>query len=276
MKKFRFLITVVSVLLFSPSCDKEEITTNDDVLIEQESAVELMMVELDGLEEEALGIKLTPLKSASLDRFYFMSDCPVMTLNLTANPKVITIDFGTGCTGKDGKVRSGKILVTSSTLENFSIERVKTFDNFYVDGKKVEGTITKKITIDREDHTRIANVKEDVTVTFPDNAGKATRKSDMTREYQLFVLGWVKDNVVKSWGTSEFKRLSGIKLSKTIAATNPLVYKMECHQNVSGVVTVTTSDNSTWSIDFGNGECDNKAVVTKNGESKEINIRKDK
>jgi len=274
MKKFRFLLAVASLLLFSPACDKEDVTVNDDVLIEQETTVEQMMVELDGLEEEALGIKLTPLKSASIDVYYFMNDCPVITMNLTANPKVITLDFGTGCKGKDGKVRSGKILVTSSTLENFSLERVKTFDNFYVDGKKVEGTITKKITLNKEDHTRLANVKEDVTIIFPENAGKATRKSDMTREYQLFVLGWVKDNVVKSWGTSVYTRVNGIKLTKTIAESNPLVYKMECHQKVSGVVTVTTSDNRSWSIDFGTGECDNKAVVTKNGETKEINIRK--
>jgi hypothetical protein len=274
MKKFRILFAVALVLLLTQACDKDEISINDDVLIDQESLTEQTMFDLDGLIDEALGLRLFPLKSATIDGYYYMNDCPVVTVNLTATPKVVTMDFGTGCKGKDGKTRSGKILVTSTTLENFNVERVKTFENFFIEGKKIEGKITKKITIDREDHTRLANVKEDVTITFPDNGGKATRKSDMTREYQLFILGWNKDNVMKSWGTSEFTRANGIKVTKTIAETNPLVFKMECHQMVSGVVTFTTSDNRTWSIDYGKGDCDNKAVVTKNGETKEINLRK--
>jgi hypothetical protein len=96
----------------------------------------------------------------------------------------------------------------------------------------------------------------------------------MTREYQLFVLGVQKDNVIKSWGTSEFSRVSGIKLSKTIEEAKPLVFKMECHQIVSGIVSFKTSDNRNWSIDYGSGECDNKATVTKDGETKEITLRK--
>jgi len=274
MKNLRILFTVILVILAAHACEKEEITTNDDLLIEQELVAEQTMFDLDGLVDEALGLRLFQLKSATIDGYYYMNNCPVVTVNLTATPKVVTIDFGTGCKGKDGKMRSGKILVTSTTLENFNVERVKTFDNFFIEGKKVEGKITKKISFDREDHTRVANIKEDVTVTFPDNGGKATRKSDMTREYQLFILGWTKDNVIKSWGTSEFTRANGIKITKTITESNPLVFKLECHQMVSGVVTFTTSDNRTWSIDYGKGECDNKAVVTKDGVTKEINLRK--
>jgi hypothetical protein len=275
MKNFKFLFALALFVLAFSACQKnEDVKVNDDLLINQETVAEQMLVDLDALVDEAIGLKLPGLKSAAIEGFYYVNTCPVITLNSTATPKVMTIDFGTGCKGKDGKERSGKIVVTSSSLENFTIQRAKTFENFVIDGKKIEGTITRTLTINREDHSKVANIKEDVTITFPDNAGKATRKSNMTREYQLFVLGVQKDNVIKSWGTSEFSRVSGIKLSKTIEEAKPLVFKMECHQIVSGIVSFKTSDNRNWSIDYGSGECDNKATVTKDGETKEITLRK--
>jgi hypothetical protein len=275
MKNFRIIFTLALFVLAINGCQKNvDITVNDDLLINQETVAEQTLVDLDALVDEAIGLKLLGLKSAAIDGFYYVNSCPVITMNLNATPKVMTIDFGTGCKGKDGKERSGKIIVTSTSLENFTIQRTKTFENFFVEGKKIEGTVTRTLTFDREDHSKVANVKEDVTITFPDNGGKATRKSNMTREYQLFVLGVPKDNVIKSWGTSEFTRVSGIKLTKTIEEANPLVFKMECHQIVSGVVSFKTSDNRSWSIDYGTGACDNKAVVTKDGQTKEITLRK--
>jgi len=275
MKNFRIIFTLALFVLAINGCQKNvDITVNDDLLINQETVAEQTLVDLDALVDEAIGLKLLGLKSAAIDGFYYVNSCPVITMNLNATPKVMTIDFGTGCKGKDGKERSGKIIVTSTSLENFTIQRTKTFENFFVEGKKIEGTVTRTLSFDREDHSKVANVKEDVTITFPDNGGKASRKSNMTREYQLFVLGVPKDNVIKSWGTSEFTRVSGIKLTKTIEEANPLVFKMECHQIVSGVVSFKTSDNRSWSIDYGTGACDNKAVVTKDGQTKEITLRK--
>ena len=275
MKNFRIIFTLALFVLAINGCQKNvDITVNDDLLINQETVAEQTLVDLDALVDEAIGLKLLGLKSAAIDGFYYVNSCPVITMNLNATPKVMTIDFGTGCKGKDGKERSGKIIVTSTSLENFTIQRTKTFENFFVEGKKIEGTVTRTLTFDREDHSKVAIVKEDVTITFPDNGGKASRKSNMTREYQLFVLGVPKDNVIKSWGTSEFTRVSGIKLTKTIEEANPLVFKMECHQIVSGVVSFKTSDNRSWSIDYGTGACDNKAVVTKDGQTKEITLRK--
>lgn len=275
MKRFRLLFTAILMLIGVNACQKDEMVSDQDNLaIEQETISERLMVDLDALVDEALGLQSWFLKStAGPEGDYFVNKCPVITLNLTATPKLMTIDFGESCTGKDGKVRSGKILVTSESLEKFSIKRTKSFENFYVDGKKIEGSIVKTITLNREDHSKVANVVEDVTITFPDNGGTATRKANMTRDYQLNVLGVNKDNLITSWGTVEFTRKNGIKVSKTIAETTPLVFKMACHQNVSGIVTFTTSDNRTWTLDYGDGECDNKAMLTKNGETKEIKLK---
>ena len=61
--------------------------------------------------------------------------------DLTTFPKTMTIDFGAGCNGTDGIFRKGKIIasVTGKLLELGSAI-VCTFDNYYTDGYKVEGT----------------------------------------------------------------------------------------------------------------------------------------
>jgi hypothetical protein len=275
MKNLKFLFASFLVLVGVNGCQKDEFAgVGDDLLIDQETVAEQSLVDLDALVDEVLGLQFPSLKSATIEGDYYVSSCPAITKNLTSTPKTLTIDFGTSCKGKDGRVRSGKIIVTSTTLENFALETVRTFDNFYVDGKKFEGSITKSVTLNRTDHSKVANVKEDVTITFPDNGGKISRKSDMTREYQLFVLGVPRDNVITSWGSAEVTRKSGITVTKTIDESDPLVFKMDCHQFVSGVITFKTSNNHTMTIDYGNGDCDNKAVVTKDGVTKEVNIRK--
>ncbi len=274
MKKTGIVTALFFFILAFSGCQKEEfVNQNDSLLLDQETVAEQLLVDLDALVDEAVDLKFSLLKSASVEGQYYLTSCPSIILNLTGGQKVMTIDFGESCKGKDGRIRSGKIIVTSTSPEKFAINRVKAFENFYVDGKKIEGKIAKNITLNREDHTKVAELEEDVTITFPDNAGKATRKALLTRDYHLNILGNPKDNVITSWGFVEFTRKSGLKVTKTITEANPLVFKMECHQVVSGIVTFNTSDNRTWTLDYGNGDCDNKAILTKNGESKEIKLK---
>jgi hypothetical protein len=274
MKNIKFILLALFVAIAVNSCQNEELTPEDNTLLtEQETIAEEILSDLDILVDEALDFQFFFLKSATVGETWFLGDCPTITYDKTSTPKVLTIDFGKACTGLDGKIRSGKIIVTSTSFENVKIERVKTFENFTVDGKKIEGTISKTITIDREDHSRVAVTKEDVTITFPDNGGKAQRKAGMTREYKLNTVGNPRDNVITSWGKVEFTRVSGLKVTKTIVEADPLVFKASCHRLVSGTVTFTTSDNRSWSVDYGDGECDNLATVTNGDKTKVIHLK---
>lgn len=274
MKNLKFFLLAVLTAVAINSCQKENDATEENTLLtEQETVAEEMLSDLDILVDEALDFQLFFLKSATIDWTFILGDCPTVTYDKTSNPKVMTIDFGKACTGKDGKVRSGKIIVTSASFENVKLERTKTFENFAVDGKKIEGQISKTITIDREDHSRVAVTKENVTITFPDNGGKAQRKAEMTREYKLNTIGNLFDNVITSWGKVEFTRVSGLKVTKTIAESDPLVFKVSCHRLVSGTVNFATSDNRSWSVDYGDGECDNLATVTEGGKTKIIHLK---
>ncbi|MEO6454299.1 MAG: hypothetical protein ABIN97_09515 [Ginsengibacter sp.] len=70
--------------------------------------------------------------------------CAIVTVTpLQGFPKNISIDFGTGCTSPNGVTRKGKIYVTvSDSLRKAGSVSVMTFDNYYVNGFKIEGTIT--------------------------------------------------------------------------------------------------------------------------------------
>lgn len=275
MKQLKLVFAVCLMFIGFNSCQKEEAAASIDEisLSQQETQAEETLADVDLLVDEAVDSNFSQLKSASIENAAYLTDCPVITVNKTATPQVITIDFGTACTGKDGKVRSGKIIVTSTSFNTFPSVRDKSFDNYVVDGKKIEGSVAKTITKDQENNIRTAVIKENITITFPDGEGKATRIANLTRQYQRNTLLNPRDNQIVSWGTVEFTRISGVKVTKTISSADPLVFKVACHHIVSGRVSVTTSNNRSWTINYGDGSCDNKATLTIGDKTKEIKIR---
>ena len=274
MKQLKMYFALSVLVFLGFACQKEDsVSAIDEVaLSQQETVAEQTLSDIDLMTDEAIDLKFTQIKSATVAQLSYLSDCPVITVNKTSNPQVITIDFGTSCTGNDGKVRSGKITVSSTAFNVFPSVRDFSFDNYTVDGKKIEGSLTKTITKDQENNIRTAVIQENITITFPDDQGKAARVANLTRQYQRNTLLNPNDNQIVSWGTVEFTKVSGVKLSKTIASDKPLVYKVSCHQIVSGTVAITNSKSS-WTIDYGDGSCDNKAIVTKDGKTKEINLK---
>ena len=275
MKRLTVFLAVCFLFTAFQSCQKDEVTPAIDEISmsQQETQAEETLNDIDILVDEALDSNFGTLKSASLEGFSYLTDCPVVTINKTAVPQVMIIDFGTSCTGKDGKKRSGKIIVTSTAFNTFPSVRDKSFDNYFVDGKKIEGSVTKTISKDQEKNIRTAVIQENITITFPDGEGTAKRVANLTRQYQRNTLFNPLDNKVVSWGTVDFTRISGAKVTKTITSGDPIVFKLACHHIVSGTVTFTTSDDREWSINYGDGDCDNKATLTIGDKTKEITIR---
>ena len=84
-------------------------------------------------------------KSGSSKSMEVLADsCPTVTVTHPEAgiwPKVVTVDFGEGCAGLYDNSRSGKIIieVTGPRLE-VGTKRTITFENYYFNGIKVEGT----------------------------------------------------------------------------------------------------------------------------------------
>lgn len=275
MKQFRKILVLSLLVIAFTSCQKKEVATafDETILSQQETQGEEALADVDLLVDEAVDLNYSQLKSATLATAKYLTDCAVITINNTLSPKVITIDFGASCTGKDGKIRSGKIILTSESFITFPTVSSKSFDNYSVDGKKIQGSIVKTISKDQENNIRTAVISENVTITLPNNEGTATRVANLTRQYQRGVLASAADNRIVSWGTVQFTRVSGVKVTKTVTDAHPLIFNVACHHIVSGIVAITTSSNYTWTIDFGTGDCDNLATLTIGNKTKEIRIR---
>jgi hypothetical protein len=275
MKRLKMIFAVCLTIVAFNACQKNEVATPIDevALSKQDNQAEETLADVDLLVDEAVDLNVTQLKSATLESSIYLGDCTIVTINKTVTPQVLTIDFGTSCTGKDGKIRSGKIIVTSASFNTFPSVRSKSFENYFVDGRKIEGSIVKTISKDQVNNIRTAQIQEDITITFPNNEGTAHRVANMTREYHRNIPVIKADNEVVSWGTVEFTRISGVKVTKTIMAADPLVFFKACHQIVSGTVSISTSNNRNWTINYGNGNCDGVATLTIDGKTKQIKLR---
>ena len=59
--------------------------------------------------------------------------------------------------------------------------------------------------------------------------------------------------------------------TRTMTITTPLLVDRTCGYITQGVIEMSSEDKS-GSIDFGDGTCDDVAVVTRDGESREIDL----
>lgn len=281
MKKRAFYLSLGLACFLLPACQNRDADTYTDALI-QESPTEVSITEtqidetmeaIDLLVEEALSNNASLLRAASIDSNLYLTDCPTISIDTVVVPHLMTIDFGTSCTGKDGKVRSGKILVSATSFKVLPSVRTKTFQDFMVDGRKIEGTVIKSIQKDVTVHTRTATLKENITLINTAKGDTVKRTSEITRLYKRNVLTDKTDDQTLTWGTVNNTRSNGAFNTKTILEATPLLFEASCKHIVSGIASFENSKGKTWSINYGDGSCDDKATMTVNGESKEITIR---
>jgi hypothetical protein len=206
----------------------------------------------------------------SFDHFGFNS-CAVVTHDSINH--IITYDFGIGCTGQDGKIRSGIITVnyTGSGYFDPGSSWVVTFNNFYVNSRHVEGvrTVTNNGLNGSGNMTWTIDA-QNMRITRPDGSWRSWN-SIRTRE---MVAGygdstWTNDIYVIN-GTSTGLNSQGESVSCT--HTN-ITRDLSCHFITSGTMQITPSSRPTRTIDFGNGTCDDLATVTKNGITRTIHLR---
>lgn len=194
--------------------------------------------------------------------------------NVTHNKEemTITIDFGDGCEGPDGKIRSGIIFITY-TGRLFIPGSVWTFElrDYHVNRRHIEGkkTITN-VSGSISDHVSFHKLIEGGKVTWPDGSF-ATREVDKT-------FTWIRANnplmdEVHVDGEASGMNRRGVSYKATIIST--IIWKRACRLRgvcvpVQGLKLVERRDFPDVLLDFGDGDCDNLITITKNGESRVI------
>lgn len=207
---------------------------------------------------------------------YVLDSCPLITINSPGDeffPRNIVIDYGTGCTGLFDIERSGKILITlSGPRGTTGTERVLTFDNYYVNGAKVEGTFS----IENLGPNNNQNVVFGVSlaggkITFPDSK-VITREFTRQREYIAGYGTWNPwDDRCLITGMSAGTNLDGKTFALTI--TSPLEWTAACRFLVTGTIGFDVEGIEPFVLDYGTGECDALATLSRGDETREITLR---
>jgi hypothetical protein len=278
--KTRFYMMIASLVILSfISCQKDTSTVAQESLdIADDAAVSDAVYDDVFSTADNATIMLDQLaKGGNNKSMTALSDsCPSVTISNPESglwPKVVTVDFGEGCSGLYDNTRSGKIIieVTGPRLEVGS-KRTVSFDNYYFNGIKVEGIKVIENTGYNENQNLVFSVKlTDGKLTLPD--GKfIERSTDHQREWIAGLLTrTIWDDECLVTGTASGTTIEGIAYTNTI--TTALHWKRVCFFIVSGVVKIEREGKEDAEINYGTGDCDAVALVTRGGISKEILLR---
>ena len=178
-------------------------------------------------------------------------------------PMIITLEFDAEC--DFGNVtKSGTIIITLTGPRNEEgSQLIVEFVDFYVNGILIEGTRI---------HDFLGN--GECTMTMAD--GKFTNEEGqvMTRNvyrHRIRVEGGdtedIGDDVFEIEGNAEGLNFEGYTYTKTI--TKALRKTRECRWIISGTIVTESEGGINCTLDFGDGECDNLATRTVEGEDPE-------
>ncbi len=252
---------------------QSEIDQNDldNVATEEELQTAYEDVDLISVEaEESLDADGTLGGRVQMDETDRLTRCATITHN--KEEMTITIDFGDGCEGPDGKVRSGIIFITyTGRLMVPGSVWVITFRDYYVNRRHIEGikTITN-VSGSINDHVSFHKVLEGGKITWPDGT-YATREVDKTFTWYRANNPLMDEVHVKGEASGMNRR--GVAYKTTIIST--IIWKRACRLRgvcvpVQGLKLIERRDHADILVDFGDGECDLFVTITKNGESKVI------
>jgi len=199
--------------------------------------------------------------------------CLIISFDLTAVPYKLILDFGsTNCLGEDGLYRRGKIIVSYTEGIGDSLATLNTtLENFFINDNQITGTRT----LTYKGHNQTGHANWDVTVngsiilasgegtiTYQASHNSEMIEGEPTPDYS--------DNVFSLTGSANGTAITGQAFSSVITA--PLISKMTCGHFVSGIVEITPAAQPMRLLNYGTGECDNKATVTVSGITFEITL----
>lgn len=279
----RILVSLSLLALIGlAACNDVETPIAEAEITAEEIAVAQGEEDLDVSIEDAEEIAMEALEmtGSSTERRIFSNpanailstSCAVVTHDSIA--KTITIDFGTGCTGADGKVRAGIVLITYTQrlwIPGASVSVALT--NYSVNGKAIEGSKT----LTNVSANLLAPISMNTTlvggkVTWP-NGTFATRDYTRTRTW-VRAINPINDEFQVVGQVTGMTR-SGENYSMNIIST--LIYKRKCRLQgvgiaVQGLKSLQRDSKPNLLIDYGDGQCDSFITLTRNGNSIVVDV----
>ena len=286
MKKLSLLLLSFALII---ACSKEGETSSSENLSTTTVLETINSIafeeDIDELVSESMRLTSTSLSarnydsSAAKDPKKFKGDkygeCASVVEDEENNTKTVT--FSEDCEGKRKQIRSGSIIISYSELKDeVGSFREVTYDNFYLNGVKIEGTRrTEILSLDENGSRTMLTTVTDGKMIYEDGTFK-TKNASMTRYIHV-------ENEEKMYSTLSGNKsgvsTEGVEFSMEI--TTPIKFVYDCDDlgfkkrgkiPVEGVK-VTIDGEQTITTDFGDGTCDTLVEVTKDGEVETVDLK---
>lgn len=270
MTKSKLFLTCCAVFLFTVySCTKDNSSGGGNTDTDTQSASDVSFAE--SVNNDVVSISTQSEQNGITGSYndsafsFLIGPCSDVSIDNISLPHRLIVDFGDeDCLCYDGKYRRGKIIVSYTGLyADSGSSHTITFDNYFVNGYKIDGTHT----IINNGHNAAGNITFSVNINshITDTAGRTlTYTSSRTREWvqgsnTLGLFQWA-DDVYSITGTANGTGFDGKQF--TVNITNALIVALNCRWIEKGTLEFTPSGEVKRTIDFGNGDCDNKITVT--------------
>ena len=253
----------IASMVFFTGCDQDDVASIpvdgiDEATIEVEAVAQSDFEEIDDITSNIMALA----EASTGGRVESVDDdrCHCAEITHDKENMTITIDFGDGCEGPNGVVRSGIIFITYTGRRFIPGSTwTVTFREFYVNRRHIEGlrTVTN-ISESLESNPTFHITLGDGKVTWPDETS-ATREVDKTRVWVRAANPLFDEYHILAGSTT-----SGTNRRETAYKTEvltDLVYKRSCRNDrkvripVQGTKLVLKREK-TCVLDYGNGECD--------------------
>lgn len=184
-------------------------------------------------------------------------------------PKTVIINYGDGCICRDGKFRKGAIVLhfTGPIRRSGSVLTI-TFRSYFVNRVHIEGTKTIKNMSENGIH-KYATLVENGKVTWPNGRGFTYEGAKIVTQVRGMETRTVRDDVYSIEGRNKTVYANGTVVIKN--TETPLIKPVACAWIVKGILKVKINDRVLY-IDFGNGDCDNKATLKWAGGERQITL----
>ncbi len=244
---------------------------NENLAIEQ-TEIDNTSEGINALIDNAYTYTQTPEAGKSTyDKDTYLPACVSVTKTFEGNTKKVIIDFGEGCTTRNDNNVSGKIIMEFTFgLTDRSVSINYSFEDFFFNGKKIEGSINKvKIRLNDNGNPQ-ATITKNIKIIWDDGSFVNVTGERIREWIEGFENRIWSDNVFLITGKWTITRKDGSVREAVI--TKPLKREMSCKFLVSGVIEIR-KDNNMIKLDYGDGTCDDLAIVNINGTEKEIHIK---
>lgn len=284
--KRKIIYSLIIFIFAFAACEKNQVTDNkvDETTVDNFLTVNKKYQEVKNITKDfrTFGFKKAKLKSfksdsTSNDSTWVDGDstwvddwetCATITdTTLEDGSWQMIIDYGTEGCDEYGELVKGKITITwTETLSSYTATEV--YENLTYGDATIDGTVTYSGTwTDMTSADFSWEGSEDLVITFADEqiTLKGTFKEKMDNESYTI-----------SEGNYEFTSSKGYSYSYKI--TKPLVYNYSCEDAwipVEGTEEISYTENeetTNFTVDYGDGTCDNLYTVTSNGETVEYNF----